>query len=200
MYCVYCGAQLPVDDAAYCIRCGAPVTSAAGPDQVVPVGTKTLPLASRWQRVGGLAVDMTVQYLVTVAVVFAFFASAWADSLGFITDPTCATADVRLRPECEVRIEPGFALGYNLALLVIWFLYWWASNALGASLGKLAVGSRVVRADGHRPGFGRGLARTAVAVLSTYAFFIGYLWAFWDARTQTWHDKAAGTFVVRVRP
>jgi uncharacterized RDD family membrane protein YckC len=26
---------------------------------------------------------------------------------------------------------------------------------------------------------------------------LGYLWAFWDPKKQTWHDMAAGTVVVK---
>ena len=69
-----------------------------------------------------------------------------------------------------------------------------------SSLGKLALGLRVVRRSGGRPGAELGLARTAVAVLASGpALGLGYLWAFWDDRRQTWHDKVASTYVVRVR-
>ena len=27
--------------------------------------------------------------------------------------------------------------------------------------------------------------------------YLGYLWMLWDGKNQTWHDKVAGTFVVR---
>jgi len=28
--------------------------------------------------------------------------------------------------------------------------------------------------------------------------FLGFLWMLWDKDRQTWHDKAAGSFVIRV--
>jgi uncharacterized RDD family membrane protein YckC len=28
--------------------------------------------------------------------------------------------------------------------------------------------------------------------------FLGFLWALWDKNNQTWHDKIAGTEVIRV--
>jgi uncharacterized RDD family membrane protein YckC len=37
-----------------------------------------------------------------------------------------------------------------------------------------------------------------VAIFSGLVLLLGYLWAIWDANKQTWHDKAAGSFVVRV--
>ena len=63
---------------------------------------------------------------------------------------------------------------------------------------------RVVRADGQRPGLGVGFARTVCWPLSALALGLGYLWPLLPLFTrfnrcrQTWHDKLAGTYVVRV--
>ena len=35
--------------------------------------------------------------------------------------------------------------------------------------------------------------------VSAIAFFLGFLWIGWDGRKQGWHDKIAGTHVVRAR-
>jgi uncharacterized RDD family membrane protein YckC len=35
------------------------------------------------------------------------------------------------------------------------------------------------------------------AVLSVMVLFLGFLWMIWDSNKQTWHDKIAGTVVVR---
>ena len=32
---------------------------------------------------------------------------------------------------------------------------------------------------------------------STIVVATGFMWAFWDAKRQTWHDKLVGTIVVR---
>jgi uncharacterized RDD family membrane protein YckC len=55
----------------------------------------------------------------------------------------------------------------------------------------------VVDADGNRPSVGAALIRTLVAYLSGAVLLLGYLWALWDPRKQTWHDKVAGTFAVK---
>lgn len=193
MYCASCGSPLPRDDAAFCSQCGAKVIYAADRDDLVAVGAASVALASRWQRVGGLAVDLVVLWLFsaipTMIVIFA------GDTLDYVGDPACFDPAGRLRSECQ----PDFT---NLMLLSFvtypaMFIYWWISNARGASLGKLAVGTRIVRTGGQRPGIGFGAVRTAVSLVSGWAFGLGYLWAFWDGRRQAWHDKAAGTYVVR---
>jgi uncharacterized RDD family membrane protein YckC len=36
------------------------------------------------------------------------------------------------------------------------------------------------------------------AVFSTMVMFVGFLWIAWDKEKQGWHDKIAGTVVVRL--
>lgn len=93
----------------------------------------------------------------------------------------------------------------------------------GWDLGKLAVGLRVVDADGRPPGWRRALVRSAVlwgppiailiaarvltvedvrlagavAVL-TYGWFAAISWSIArDEQRRGWHDRAAGTWVLR---
>ena len=82
----------------------------------------------------------------------------------------------------------------NLALQIPWFWVW---NSLGWSPGKRVVGVQIVMADGSAPGPWHGLVRTLVSLVSSFALAVGYLWAWWDPNHQTWHDRVAGTYVVR---
>lgn len=76
--------------------------------------------------------------------------------------------------------------------------YYWIWNAVGWSPGKRLLGLRVVTSGGSPPGVMRGFARTLGTVLSFSAFGLGHLWAAWDGRKQAWHDKLAGTYVIRL--
>ena len=70
----------------------------------------------------------------------------------------------------------------------------------GATPGKMVISARVVDADtGGPPSTGRLIARYFGYFISTLPFGLGFLWIAWDARKQGWHDKLAGTVVVRVR-
>ncbi|MGY0492262.1 RDD family protein [Streptomyces sp. WG-D5] len=76
-------------------------------------------------------------------------------------------------------------------------------SAVGATLGKLAVGIRVINAEtGAKPGFGAALVRYLIPMVGAFVCYIGallvYLSPFWDksGRLQGWHDKAAKTAVV----
>lgn len=69
----------------------------------------------------------------------------------------------------------------------------------GRSLGKLAVGLRVVRLDGRPVGFLASLVRNVVR-LADYLFFLLGLWMILGTkRHQRLGDLAAGTIVVRER-
>lgn len=91
----------------------------------------------------------------------------------------------------------GDAERLYLVILAVRVAYYWTWNALGWSPGKRLLGLRLVREDGAPPGVGPGFARTVISLVSDLALGIGYLWAAWDRRGQTWHDKMAGTYVVR---
>jgi uncharacterized RDD family membrane protein YckC len=42
------------------------------------------------------------------------------------------------------------------------------------------------------------IVRALACFLSLFAAGLGFLWIIWDPERQAWHDKIAGTVVVRV--
>ena len=91
----------------------------------------------------------------------------------------------------------GF-VGSWIGLLVLgayWVLTW---SRLGASLGQKALGISVVDArNGEGIDIGRAVLRYVGFVISVIPLAIGLIWAGFDPRKQGWHDKIAGTYVVR---
>ena len=82
-------------------------------------------------------------------------------------------------------------------LAAAYFIYF-HSSAAGQTPGNAVVGIRVARVEDGRPlTFGSATVRWAVSLLSSLVIFIGYLWMLFDDRKQTWHDKAAGSVVVK---
>jgi uncharacterized RDD family membrane protein YckC len=80
------------------------------------------------------------------------------------------------------------------ALIVILF---WVERQ--GTPGKLVLGLRVVDAEtGGTPPIGRLVMRYVGYLVSALPLCLGYLWALWDGRRQGWHDKMAGTVVVKV--
>ena len=108
-----------------------------------------------------------------------------------------------LAPTGEILGATGAVLG---ALFAIFALLWLAHilyhvilwSWRGGTLGQLALGIQVRReSDGRRIGLGTAVLRYVGYVISTWALYIGLIWAAFDRRKQGWHDKIAGTLVIR---
>jgi uncharacterized RDD family membrane protein YckC len=99
----------------------------------------------------------------------------------------------------------GFALRIGLktvgallgaAIGIAYFVYFEGGRS-GATLGKRAVGIRVVDFDTGSPiGYGRAFVRYIGRFVSLVVVLLGYLWMLWDKEKQCWHDKFASDVVV----
>jgi uncharacterized RDD family membrane protein YckC len=99
-------------------------------------------------------------------------------------------------------------IGLSIVLgVVAFFATGWLYEALmtsgphGATIGKQAVGVRIVRADGAQLSFGRATGRHFFKVLATpmVPFGIGYLMAAFTSGKRALHDIIADTFVIKSR-
>lgn len=78
----------------------------------------------------------------------------------------------------------------------------WFTTATGQTIGKRALGIRVVVAGGGEPPtLGSSLTRAAFPVLLGIptlgiGWLVPYLWALWDRDRRGLHDRVAGTEVV----
>jgi uncharacterized RDD family membrane protein YckC len=87
--------------------------------------------------------------------------------------------------------EPYFPMLFFAYMVLFWA---WQGTTLGGIICRL----RIVRADGKRLEFVDAFVRALSAVLSVAALGIGFLWILRDPQQQAWHDKIAGTIVVKV--
>jgi uncharacterized RDD family membrane protein YckC len=68
----------------------------------------------------------------------------------------------------------------------------------GTTIGGTVLGLKVVRLDGQPLAFTVALVRALAAGFSIIVLFLGFLWIAWDAEKQGWHDRIAGTVVLRL--
>ena len=88
-----------------------------------------------------------------------------------------------------------------LILLTPSLYYWLLTGIRGQTLGKMAVGIKVVNNQGRKPGLARAALRESIGkTISTLVLLLGFLWVILDSRRQAWHDKLSGTYVVKSRP
>ncbi len=81
-------------------------------------------------------------------------------------------------------------------LLLAYHVGFWAWK--GTTLGGIVVGLRVIRTQGTDMRFVDALVRGLASIFSLVALGIGCLWMLQDPERQMWHDKIAGTLVVKV--
>jgi uncharacterized RDD family membrane protein YckC len=70
------------------------------------------------------------------------------------------------------------------------------NGTFGATLGKMAIGAKIIRADGGRLSYGRALLRALAGQLTEVLFYFGYLWVACRADKRGMHDVIAGTWVI----
>lgn len=130
-------------------------------------------------RVGGHLLDVLVGCCIAMAAAFG------AGLFIAVNNPRAA--------------DSSFEAAGQVAGFVAYYGALWLFNSLGWSPGKRAVGLRIIRADGEPPGMAVGLGRTAASLLSGLFFGAGYWSAISSKEHRTWHDRMAGTYVVRTR-
>lgn len=185
MFCPSCGRQNE-PAANYCVQCGArlPVDGATGPTQAVALpATRSGPLyAGFWKRVVAYVIDWIVLYVLFLLVALAF---------GSVIRGDAFWSDEFVGPRPWVL----------LAQLSIPWLYYalTESSTRQATLGKMALGIKVVDLSGRRVSFLRATGRFFGQFVSSMLFGIGYLMAGFTRRKQALHDMMAGCLVVNNR-
>ena len=95
------------------------------------------------------------------------------------------------------RILGGGPAGQAFSAAVALGYYIYFEGGKGATLGKKALGLKVISTSGASPiGYGSAAVRYVGRIVSAIPLALGYLWMLWDKDKQTWHDKIAGTYVV----
>ena len=93
----------------------------------------------------------------------------------------------------DIRHEGG-RVGFLVALA--YHVAFWTLK--GTTLGGIICQMRLVRTDGGRIGFPDALVRGLTGIFSLAVFGLGFLWILKDPDKQAWHDRVAGTYVVKV--
>jgi uncharacterized RDD family membrane protein YckC len=80
-----------------------------------------------------------------------------------------------------------------IAVLLFWF-------GRQATPGKMLIGAKIVDAKTlGKPSNGQFIGRYLCYYVSSLLLGLGFIWVGFDSRKQGWHDKLAGTLVIRSR-
>lgn len=137
---------------------------------------------------------ITLPSYVTVANVRAAF---WMRAIAYLVD--AAVVGIPSYALAVVVLQQGLAgrTAVQLLLSLIYFAYFWSAPEKGQTLGMSLFNLHVVKADGSYLDASRAFIRWIGFFLSQSALGLGLLWAAFDANKQGWHDKIAGTYVIR---
>ncbi|HEX7801524.1 MAG TPA: RDD family protein [Pseudoxanthomonas sp.] len=166
----------------------APPSAALTSDEAFYAGGEVV-YAGFWKRVAAYMIDAMVigvatqiVQLVVMGVFFGLNASSMSN------------------PETMFASGAGilFVLGLYVVPLAMNAAYYAAFHASSkqATLGKMAVGIKVVRTDGTRISLARGVGRFFATILSSLTLGIGFLMAAFTDRKQALHDMICDTLVV----
>jgi uncharacterized RDD family membrane protein YckC len=93
------------------------------------------------------------------------------------------------------NLIPGSGDIWLLALATYGAMMW---KLKGTTVGGIICNLRVVRLDGRDMDWPTSIVRALGCFLSLFAAFLGFIWIIFDPDRQAWHDKIAGTVVIRV--
>ena len=95
------------------------------------------------------------------------------------------------------RLFSGDAIESNVLLLAVLYHvgFWaWKQTTVGGIICQL----RLVRIDGSALRFAEALVRGLSGIFSLAVAGLGFFWILRDPERQAWHDRIAGTYVVKV--
>jgi uncharacterized RDD family membrane protein YckC len=157
--------------------------------------TPVFAFAGFGQRVGAYLLDGVI--LTVVGFVFAAL-------VGFAIGVSMGLSDLAhgqpvSKPPRSATTEVGLIIEL-LFIFVAWayFAYFWKTR--GATPGQRAMQIRVVDSKSYGSLSARqSIVRFLGYVVSALVIYVGFIWAAFDSRKQGWHDKLAGTVVIKIR-
>jgi uncharacterized RDD family membrane protein YckC len=202
-----------------------PAWGTPAPPPMVPVGVAILAklgpdgqvLSGWWRRFFGYFIDGLLISIVTF--LFIFVVASVTGGFDRLVDLS-AWQDWIDKVEANPNYQPTNAEMQQLLAGVLPLIGWITLGSLvlsfangvilvnrsGQTIGDRMVGNRKVVAGRTPPAFGASFVRWIIpGVLSLLSWIVplvgqvpwilDYLWPLWDKQKQTWHDKAASTYV-----
>ena len=129
-----------------------------------------------WIRAWACVVDSLLLGLIALPILWGAYGGQYFESTAFVQGPL------------------DFVLTWVFPAVAV--LLFWIYK--GATPGKMAVGLRIVDArTGRHPSTGQLIGRYFAYYVSLLPLGLGYFWVLWDPKKQGFHDKLAGTVIVR---
>lgn len=129
-----------------------------------------------WPRFGASIIDTILVIMITYPLLYSIYGNEFWETDQFIMG------------------MPDFLISwvFPIAATVLFWVY------KSATPGKMALKAKVVDAKtGNAPSTQQSIIRYVGYYISLLPLGLGYFWVAFDAKKQGWHDKIAGTVIVR---
>jgi uncharacterized RDD family membrane protein YckC len=144
----------------------------------MPIDDSRCQYVGFWARVGASLIDTVLLCIILWPVLTLVYGREYWSSSALVHGPVDLLLQWVLPP---------------LAIIAFWI-------ARQATPGKMAIRATIVDAATGNPLTARqAVIRYLGYYVSLLGLGLGFLWVAWDRRKQGWHDKLAGTVVVRAR-
>jgi len=175
MKCSCCGTE-NIEMARYCRKCGISLQNLIPPEvkQTFPL-TKQFVFASYYSRIVAGFFDVLFIFMLNGMLPYL---------LKYLPLPS------------SFAHSEAFEGIFQVVFYSSYFVVFW--TALGSTPGKRMLGIKVVNKFGQKINLMQAIARYFGYYLSAAVLLAGFWWMIRDPNRQTWHDKIAGTFVVRL--
>jgi len=132
--------------------------------------------AGFWIRVWASIIDTILILIITMPFLLSVYGAGYFDSDKIIQGPL------------------DFFVSWVFPAIAV-ILFWIYKSA---TPGKMAISSKIVNAHtGEKPSVGQFVGRYFAYFISGIPLGLGIIWIAFDKRKQGWHDKLAGTVVIR---
>ena len=132
--------------------------------------------AGFWARVSAALIDTILVAFLTIPLLTMVYGGDYWESERLVVGPA------------------DFIISWVLPAVAV--IAFWVAR--GATPGKMAISAQVVDArTGNKPSTGQSIGRYLAYYVSTIPLGLGLLWVGIDPKKQGWHDKLAGTVVIR---
>jgi uncharacterized RDD family membrane protein YckC len=173
-----------------------PIPVGADPEPLVPLSATAEPAAPPFIPA---APPLAAAALPPVALVGLPRAGFWIRAAALLIDVILVGLIVSFLPHLmEARTSAGVGFSTHHAMLLLLPAYavvlW---KLKGSTIGGIVCRLQVVRLDGRPIDWTTAIVRGLGSYLSFVCVGLGFLWVAFDPQRQSWHDKIAGTTVVR---
>ncbi len=144
----------------------------------MPIDESRYSYVGFWARVFASLVDTLLLCIILVPVLTMVYGRSYWTSTDLLKGPV------------------DFIVQFVLPAAAI-IAFWIARQA---TPGKMVIHAQIVDAEtGAPPTRSQAIRRYLGYYVSLFGFGLGFFWVAWDRRKQGWHDKLAGTVVIRPR-